>query len=398
MTNKLKPCILPWINFGTNPFGRSRPCGYSSEKSEVKVQDSSISEQFNNSLFRQVRLDFLSGQWPKNCQRCEYAEKSNSAQSKKASEEIYYQQHSHLIESTSVDGFVKNFPKHIDIRLGTLCNLKCIHCGTGNSSKWNEDKNLIGNYENTEALKIDNSWVDHTNSMWEDVLNHLDEIEKFNFLGGEPFASRQHRHLLKTMSSHPRQSEIILHYVTNGTLLTEETIDQLSGFKKVTLNISLDATGKVLDYFRYPINSIAHERIFEMITRKIGPDSSIFNIGLQWTSSNVSLFYLAETLSEYEKKWQKKFEFLFCNYVDRPHQMSPQNLPKNVKNLILKKLSPWIEKYPQIQFYVDHMNATDLWPSSGPVFLDYLRDLDEARNMNWKISLSELHQAIQLNF
>ena len=32
----MKPCILPWINFGTNTFGRVRVCGYSDFKAHWK--------------------------------------------------------------------------------------------------------------------------------------------------------------------------------------------------------------------------------------------------------------------------------------------------------------------------------------------------------------------------
>ena len=33
----MKPCILPWINFGTNTFGRPRVCGYSDIESQLKT-------------------------------------------------------------------------------------------------------------------------------------------------------------------------------------------------------------------------------------------------------------------------------------------------------------------------------------------------------------------------
>ena len=32
----MKPCILPWINFGTNIFGRPRVCGYSDHEAQWK--------------------------------------------------------------------------------------------------------------------------------------------------------------------------------------------------------------------------------------------------------------------------------------------------------------------------------------------------------------------------
>ena len=43
----MKPCILPWINFGTNTFGKPRDCGYSSETSDEW--------DFNSKYFTNIR-------------------------------------------------------------------------------------------------------------------------------------------------------------------------------------------------------------------------------------------------------------------------------------------------------------------------------------------------------
>ena len=72
----MKPCILPWINFGTNTFGRPRVCGYSSVKTPIKLKDSSISVEWNSEYFKQIRNDFLNEKWPENCSRCKYVEDS----------------------------------------------------------------------------------------------------------------------------------------------------------------------------------------------------------------------------------------------------------------------------------------------------------------------------------
>ena len=60
----ITPCILPWINFGTNPYGRPRPCGYSNQdvvKNNDKIQNSTISDAWNNEYFKSIRKDFLAG-------------------------------------------------------------------------------------------------------------------------------------------------------------------------------------------------------------------------------------------------------------------------------------------------------------------------------------------------
>ena len=133
----LKPCILPWINFGTNPYGRPRACGYSDQtivKKNKTIKQIGIQEAWNNDYFKTIRKDFLKGKWPKNCNRCEYVEKLNGESKRIHENTFHYDNYSHIVEHTNLDGSLNTFPNWLDIRIGTTCNLKCIHCGTGCSS------------------------------------------------------------------------------------------------------------------------------------------------------------------------------------------------------------------------------------------------------------------------
>ena len=88
----LKPCILPWINFGTNPYGRIRACGYSNQdivKKNDTIKNSSISEAWNTEYFKSIRRDFLAGKWPENCSRCKYVENLNG-ESKRMHQNNYH--------------------------------------------------------------------------------------------------------------------------------------------------------------------------------------------------------------------------------------------------------------------------------------------------------------------
>ena len=78
-----------------------------------------------------------------------------------------HNEYKHLIDNTETDGSVSHEPIQIDIRTGTVCNLKCIHCGTGASSKWKEDKALLNKYPNTKILNIDNSWIEKNRDSWD---------------------------------------------------------------------------------------------------------------------------------------------------------------------------------------------------------------------------------------
>ena len=353
----------------------------------MKIKDSTVAREFNDPLYREVRREFMAGRWPSNRGRCRRLAGGQPGKSKKASERPVFELYRDLIAKTAADGSVGHFPKQIDIRLGTICNLKCIHCGTGNSSKWNEDAALLGKYPNTEIIRHDNSWVDRDGELWENICERIAEIDKFNFLGGEPFASRQHKRLIERVADSGHAQRIMLHYVTNGTLLTPAMIATLKKFKQVTLNVSLDAAGKALEFFRFPI--VARE-LDEKLSWLDAEATAHFNPAIQWTSSNVSLYYLDQTLDHLAGRFPN-LELKFCNFVDFPAHMSPQNLPLKIKERIARKLEFHSSRHKEIPFFLDHMFAADLWPAQGPTFIRYLDDLSAARGLRWEEHFPELY-------
>lgn len=390
----MKPCILPWINFSTNTFGRPRTCGYADQQivknAQVKLKGSSIETEWNNEYFKKIRREFLEGKWPENCNRCEYVESLNGHSKRIEENKYHYELNKHLIDTTNSDGSVSYYPPNIDIRVGTICNLKCIHCGTGASSKWNEDKSLLNKYPNTESYDIDNKWIEQDSFIWDNIKENLGHTKKFNFLGGEPFANKQHNKFIEETAKTEYAKEITLHYVSNGTLLTEKMFDQLSNFKTVVIRLSLDAIGVPGEYFRFPIKWDMFKQKLELMQKYANKYNS-FDIGVQWTCSNVSMFYLTDTY-DYIKKNYPHIKFLFCNHVEWPIHMSAQVLPFEIKEKIKTQLEHYDfkEDTSKVPFYINHMFDADLWSKHGPTFMSYLNDLDAARKISWKHSFKEM--------
>lgn len=390
----MKPCILPWINFSTNTFGRPRTCGYADQKvvqdAQIKLKESSIEHEWNNEYFKKIRRDFLNERWPENCKRCEYVE-SLKGQSKRLEENKYhYELNKHLIDQTNTDGSVSYYPPNIDIRVGTICNLKCIHCGTGASSKWYEDKLLLNKYPNTEFYNIDNKWIEQDSFIWDNIKENLDQTKKFNFLGGEPFANKQHNKFIEEISKTNQAKGITLQYVSNGTLLTEKILDQLSNFGNVIIRLSVDAIGIPGEYFRFPIKWKTFEQKLSLM-QKYAEKYKIFDIGVQWTCSNISMFYLVETY-DFIKQNYPQIIFLFCNHVEWPVHMSAQVLPRELKEKIKQNIENYNfdDNFDKVPFYVNHMLEKDLWKAYGSTFINYLNDLDNVRKINWRHSFKEM--------
>ena len=164
----------------------------------------------------------------------------------------------------------------------------------------------------------------------------------------------------------------------------------MQNFKKVRLRLSVDCAEKAGEYFRYGLKW--HEWCENI---KQFPEN--FDVSFQWTCSNVSMFYLVDTY-DYLREEFPNVRFLFENHVTEPYHLSVQNLPLHVKNEIEEKIESYMfdERDREVlPFYVNHMFEKDAWPEKGETFINYLNDLDRARDTNWKESLCGL--AKQLN-
>lgn len=390
----MKPCILPWINFSTTTFGRPRVCGYSDDATikleNRRLRNSDIETEWNNEYFKQIRRDFLADQWPDNCKRCKYVEELDGISKRQDENGYWYARYKHLINKTNADGSVDYAPPHIDVRTGTTCNLKCVHCGTGASSKWREDKLLLDRYENTADHEIDNSWIDTDHVFWDKLRENVSTVKRYNFLGGESFANKRHNEFLRFLSASGYAHEVHVAYVTNGILLNEQRMNQLTQFKNCILRISLDAIGDPLEFFRFPTKWNVIQSRLTMLNEYAKRKN--LDIGIQWTCSNVSIFYFKQTY-EYVTQNYPNIKFLLCNHVEFPIHMSAQVLPMQLKQQIKQQWES-IDYFPaaesEWQFYVNHMLELDLWEEHKPTLLNYFNDLDTARRTDWRVALKEM--------
>lgn len=378
-------CILPWISFNTTPGGRARPCGYSEHKGDKTLGESTITDEWNNDLFKGIRRDFIAGRWPSNCSRCEYMESLGGKSKRLVENSFHYDRNKRRIEQTEQDGSLNRFPNWIDIRVGSICNLKCIHCGTGCSTKWGEDKALIGKYENLDPIPdISRSWTTRDDKVWDEVWARIDDIDQFRFIGGEPFASKRHNRFVAELAHSAHAPRIDLHYVTNGLFLDDPTLDMLSRFKSVSLSISIDAVGEVAEFYRFP----TRWSDFAAMVQRCRNAPPNLHFKMQWSCSGISMFYLPETI-DYVLD-EAKLPLELCNIVTFPAHMNAQNLPEALKDEIERRLEPYRKSLTHTDFYIQHMREKSLWSDLGGRLIAYLDDLDRARGTNWRAVLVDM--------
>ena len=376
-------CALAWTTLGMSPKGRVRVCGYSEpNQRNLNLKDVSVESAWNSEYYRKLRLDMLAGRRNSNCERCYMEERWGGKSKRLQTNENWNMTKESAGSLTDNEGYVHISPRHIDIRVGNICNLKCVHCWTTTSSKWNEDKLLLGKYENTPKIQNDNYWISdkRRGGVWDYAKTHIHKLREMSFLGGEPFADRSHGRFLKWLIEN-RHTHLILNYVTNGTLLTRDIVKKLEKMKSVRLNVSVDDIGERAEFLRYPTKWKQLESNLFLLK------SAGFETRFQWTAYNANIFRLPETY-RYCLENFPEIKFLLCNFVTSPAHMSIQNLPVLFKRKVTEKLQKF--KLLNTEVYLKFMNEKHTWNQYNQTLYNYLEDLDCVRKTNWRMILPEI--------
>ena len=170
----------------------------------------------------------------------------------------------------------------VDIRNTNLCNLKCRYCGPHFSSQWAEELNEF-------------SVVQH-----QDITNYKDiliteSLHWMYFTGGEPLINGEHWVLLEELIDSGQASRIALMYNTNLTTMKykdKNIIDIWRQFRAVSIQCSIDAVGKPLEYIRSGTN---WEKIKVNLDQLIlvSKDSNI-NVSLSPVLSILNIWFIEE--------------------------------------------------------------------------------------------------------
>ena len=275
-------CPLPWIHLATRPNGDVRVCctanasgaGILDDLSDVKtaglvkkdgiamnLRDHTIEEVWNSEHMRRTRLQMLNGEIPASCVKC-FNEEAKGITSKRQWESEEWKQRldfDKLIASTKEDGTAPVSIPYFDLRLGNLCQLKCVMCSPHDSSSWIKEWKLqYPQYKNKDLI-ADQGWDDQYDYTWYKKGSFIDSmkhqafnIQELYFAGGEPLLIPEHYKILEFMVDEGYAKDCNLRYNSNGLELPDKLFKLWEHFKEVRFNFSIDAYGQRNDYIRYP--------------------------------------------------------------------------------------------------------------------------------------------------
>ena len=338
-------CPLPWTSLEIDVNGGASPCClYKGNIPNVKVYETDLKTIQKTEYMERLRQEFKDGKKPTNCQSCWQEE--DAGKISKRINSLYKMKNS--LQDWTPDS--ETSLKFIDFKLGNVCNLKCRICGSWSSSKWAQEELDYG--ENPIARKhlTEGGWPKKNPQFFEDIKEVLEDVEYFEFTGGEPFMIHNHFKILEHCVEKGYAKNQDIHYNTNGTHLPGRDIfDLWKHFKRVEIAFSIDDVGEQFQYQRYPANwkevnhNVNQFKIYQLANMEfqICTTISIFNI--------FSLAKIALWVAQYEPK------FFYVNTCFDPDYFNIQTLPKQIKNIVNSRYSDLKDFQPTLRF----MNSAD---------------------------------------
>lgn len=274
-------CSVPFVLLNTRGRGNARVCcniegldygipkhltvdemssdSYGPQAEVYDLSKDSIEDVWNSPFLKDFRMKMLKGEKISNCEFCYKAQEHNLSNKRSSQNKIFLKNLTPRLSSIYENaGKMNEKPVWWEIRLSTVCNLSCIMCSPGLSSRM---RNEYENWENrltdqmARALEISRGvtgrHLSESDFFKDQIYKNIENIKYLELRGGEVFSDKANIEFLERVTRSPHASNITLDVSTNGTCLDDKIISLLNCFKGGILKFSIDAYGKKDELIRY---------------------------------------------------------------------------------------------------------------------------------------------------
>jgi len=190
--------------------------------------------------------------------------------------------------------------------------------------------------------------------VWNNFKQQLLELPKLNnihFMGGETLLTGRFEDLVDTMIEHSR-FELCFSFVTNGTVFRPELLDKLKLFRRVGIEVSIEALDEHNAYQRQGTDTTV---VLENIKRyQQWCNGTSIAVALRPAPSLLSIGYYTELL-----QYALDNQFIVkSNLCYNPRFLSAEILPESIKQQYQSKYLKFLDQLAEIEVDSDY-NASD---------------------------------------
>jgi organic radical activating enzyme len=340
----------------------------------------------------------LEGQWPKGgCEYCEKIETAGGTSDRMVHLAIPDLTPPELDHSSDA---VLVTPRIVEVYFDNTCNLSCVYCHDGFSSRIQQENNRHGRFEKN-GLVIENTHQRHNNfdqitkQFWSWMNDNYATVRRFHVLGGEPFYQQQFDTCLDFLYNHTNK-DLEFNVISNLMIDPErlrshvERIKKLVASRKIRrfeITASIDCWGKQQEYVRYGLDLQHWKQNFEYL------------VSQQWITLNINQVVSVLTIPT----MPDLIDYINTQRISREigHHMISANEPTYMNPDILDAdfFEPYFDKILQamptdtwqqqearkyMQGIRQQIAATEKNSAEINKLRTYLDELDRRRNTNWR--------------
>jgi organic radical activating enzyme len=301
-------------------------------------------------------------------------------------------------------------PRIVEVYFDNVCNMSCIYCWDGFSSRIQQENIQFGNFKQGD-VEIKNRATKHehfeelSEKFWEWMEENYNQIRRLHILGGEPFFQTQFDTCLDFLETHSNP-DLEFNIVSNlkvSTARFKRSIERIKKMvatkriKRFDLTCSIDCWGKEQEYIRHGINLSEWQVNFDYIAKEkwitLNINQTITGLGVKTIKD------LLQYVNKYRTERDIGHYFMAC--VNQPH-LYPGIFGANFFDddfAEIYKAMPtdtWQQKQAlkmmqglQLEFNTKSRNYNEL--TNLQIFLT---ELDRRRNTNWRTTFPWLEREI----
>lgn len=393
-------CSIPWSGIEINNLGYFRVCCISNnpETHSGLMQDENgnwmhvlthdIRQVLGSPLLRAIRETHLNGTQHNNCNTCWTRDTVAKGMKVSQGRRIFFSARTlrtsviapfpTIEEAKENPDLWKDGIQSLDLKLGNLCNLACLHCDPKNSNQTipeymaytgrTEITGDVASPHNNKFIMKSNGryevegtdWFE-SDKWWEQFTAVAGQLKHVYVTGGEPMVVPFHARMLDYFIEHDLAKNIVMEYDSNLTAVNTKLVEKWKSFRKVIIRASIDGLGPVYNFIRYPgdwdrvsKNIIENKRIIAEVTACLMPynvyqlpemEAWIRSIGAKMglrfvmTPSHLNIANFPRTVKE-------ELIELYSKYQDQPYKYAETNKAlQYIKRNLNKENSDAIEQF-----------------------------------------------------
>jgi pyruvate-formate lyase-activating enzyme len=367
----------------------------------------------------QAREAMIRGEWPGHgCEYCQNVENVGGVSDRLMTLQRYHGLDKVPPELHNNPLATEVTPIILEIYFNNTCNLSCAYCGPSLSSKWNDEIRKFGQIQiedfNIKPYVPNNDRYDR---MVTDLWKYLEEndryktIRHYQVLGGETLLQKELDQSFDFWSNHPNPS-LTINLITNMMIPHHQFVKKMQQVEQLVqkeaiymleLTASLDCWGPEQEYVRYGLDLTTWQQNFEYML-----DKPWCKLAVHSCISSLTIKTLPELIRRIndwnkQKSADQQIEHNFdltIGPTPKLNGMHPTTFGagvfdsefEQILELMPTKTEMQRSNRAQMQGQFEFIKNSPRLPNRIAVLKQYLDELDQRRNTNWKILFPWLDQ------